>query len=286
MHIQKYITIRIENGVAVILAANATKITFVGASCACSAPPNTGDLTAFSLFPEKGKQAVFAVRLYYNPSGAHAPMEKHGLLLSLVWDGDKLIGELDKHFVPDAPMLAHVDDRGVFCLTCPAGDGKERGQFVAAGKSHIGDFVARGWRAVDGNLLCKFLVGAVGYDELSKQAEESLLEKLQRESVAASKEISDLRRELEANSSLLRASEQKLASALTHLTNAESECKALKNTLGFISNLQGKLKSVALRNWSPFNRKTWFGGRIKSVEEILMQMESHNPSRATWPEHR
>lgn len=159
-------------------AAVHSKLRFVGASCSASVLPGTGTdtclgISSFTIQVEKGKPGVIALVGDFNEAvGQRVTDRTERCLIPILWNGDTL------EIKPHLPFVSRPDCLGQIVgndltITCPNGK-----RFSTCHRTMFGEVSNRqkfqqiqadGYAIVlDGNLLCRFLVGEATLGEVEK----------------------------------------------------------------------------------------------------------------------
>jgi hypothetical protein len=151
-----------------------TTMHFVGASCTMSAQSGMRDLTSITGAIARGKAAVIAlVVVAHEPKG---PATILNLLLSITWEGDKLLIDFDRPFVPLPDRVAQVcrlpECNYSYDLLVSVGDKR----FASCTTEINSEFTSKklvriqrlGYAISDTDLLCRLLVGEATIEQVEE----------------------------------------------------------------------------------------------------------------------
>lgn len=154
------------SGIAILEAKKNNDFLLLGASCKTLIPPSAQySLKSLVLQPERGKDAVLAISI----NTTRDQLLNEGYLISVYWLKERLMVDLKKNFISPLGRVGQVigggNDQskpGIVVL-------HDNQRFIF-GASHLSNNL-QCRRIEDPNLLCKFLVGEIGGEELDKVAE-------------------------------------------------------------------------------------------------------------------
>ncbi len=158
-----------------------TRLSFFGASCTANVLPLTGSLSSIVLVPKKGKNAVVAFCLTQIPNSKHSVrMDSYQILVLQAREGEEHVVDMNTQFVSFEGRLGSLTNNGLLVTFGTQG-------FISPNvnaesfEEKKKELIEQGFRVVkDPNLLCEFLAGDIGPEDLRAAAtldQRSLIER-------------------------------------------------------------------------------------------------------------